>query len=101
MAENGGTRSVPGEGMAAKPPTASAVTLSPAPPPSRGRGFKKHAVEPRRCGAASAQSEVIGLNPPMNMRMPSNGIAFGFMIAARRGSFIALALMRSRCARDL
>ena len=35
------------------------------------------------------------------MRLPSNGIAFGFIIFASRGSFITFALTRSRCARDL
>ena len=40
------------------------------------------------------------LKPPQNMRMPSNGMVSGPM-SAIRGSFIALALTRSRCARDL
>ena len=35
------------------------------------------------------------------MRLPSNGIAPGRIISARRLSFITLALTRSRCARDL
>jgi hypothetical protein len=39
------------------------------------------------------------LNPPKNMRLASNGSAFGSIMSARRGSFMTLALMRSRCAR--
>ena len=41
------------------------------------------------------------LKPPQNMRLPSKGKALGSIMFARRGSFITLALMRSRCARDL
>jgi hypothetical protein len=46
-------------------------------------------------------SDTIGLNPPQNIRLPSNGIAFGSIIDASRGSLITLALMRSRSLRDL
>ena len=35
------------------------------------------------------------------MRLPSNGIAFGSIILARRLSFMTLALTRSRWSRDL
>src|SRR5262249_707258 len=41
------------------------------------------------------------LNPPQNIRLASKGIAFGFIILARRGSFITFARTRSRCPRDL
>ena len=41
------------------------------------------------------------LNPPKIMRLPSNGIAFGFIIFASRGSFMTLAFTRSRCFFDL
>jgi hypothetical protein len=36
------------------------------------------------------------LKPPKIMRLPSKGIAFGSIICARRGSFITLAVTRSR-----
>ena len=42
----------------------------------------------------------MGLNPPQNMRLPSNGICLGSIMDASRGSFMTLALMRSRAARD-
>src|SRR5436190_3033338 len=54
---------------------------------------------PRRSGGC--QRDTIVLNPPQNMRLPSNGIALGSIIFASRLSFIALALTRSRCLRDL
>src|SRR6059036_653079 len=40
------------------------------------------------------------LNPPTAMRLTSKGI-LDVIIFVRRGSFITLALTRSRCARDL
>src|SRR5215468_8910557 len=48
-----------------------------------------------------AQPSTMTLKPPQNMRLPSKGIALGSIMSARRGSFITLALMRSRSARDL
>jgi hypothetical protein len=53
------------------------------------------------CSAPHAQASTRTLNPPQNMRLPSKGMAVGSIIFARRGSFITLALTRSRCARDL
>src|SRR6185369_8687492 len=47
------------------------------------------------------QSSSSVLNPPQNMRLPSNGMVLGSIIGARRGSFITLALTLSRWARDL
>ena len=41
------------------------------------------------------------LKPPKIMRVASNGIAFGSIIFASRGSFITFAITLSRCARDL
>ena len=41
------------------------------------------------------------LSRDFDFALPSNGIAFGSIISARRGSFITLALTRSRWARDL
>ncbi len=55
-------------------------------------------VIPLRFGAAYIFTIV--LNPPQNMRLPSNGIFFGSMLA-KRLSFITLALMRSRAFRDV
>ncbi len=46
-------------------------------------------------------SSIMTLKPPQNMRLPSNGIAFGSIMLASRGSFITLAMTRSRWARDL
>ena len=48
-----------------------------------------------------ALRSTITLNPPKNMRLPSNGIFFGSIISASRGSFITLAMHLSRAARDL
>ena len=68
-------------------------------------GFGRLCPERR---ASTCGCEVIGgynstrvLNPPKNMRLPSNGIVFGFIMGLRRGSLITFALMRSRCVRDL
>lgn len=41
------------------------------------------------------------MNPPQAMRVQSKGIDFSSPMLARRGSFITLALTRSRWARDL
>ena len=43
---------------------------------------------------------ILVLNPPQIMRLPSNGMFFGSIILARRGSFITFAMQRSRAARD-
>ena len=40
------------------------------------------------------------MNPPQNMRLPSNGIFCGSIILASRGSFITCAMHLSRAARD-
>ena len=45
-------------------------------------------------------SSTIGLKPPKNMRLPSNGMSLGPRFA-RRGSAMTFLLIRSRCARDL
>ena len=41
------------------------------------------------------------LNPPYISRLPSKGIDLGSIMSASRGSFMTLALTRSRCERDL
>jgi hypothetical protein len=41
------------------------------------------------------------LNPPQNIRLPSNGMFFGSMNFASRGSLITLAITRLRAALDL
>lgn len=46
-------------------------------------------------------SSTMLLNPPQNMRMPSNGIFAGSIMSASRLSFITFAMTRSRCLRDL
>src|SRR5258706_14464846 len=51
--------------------------------------------------ASAVQSSTIPLKPPQNMRLPSKGMFFGSIIAARRGAFITLAFTVSRCLRDL
>jgi len=48
---------------------------------------------------SAAQRETMGLKPPQNIRLPSNGI--DFIIFVRRGSCITFAMMRSRSLRDL
>src|SRR5881394_2607196 len=45
-------------------------------------------------------TSTITLKPPYSIRFISNGMVFGF-IAAKRGSFMTLALTRSRWLRDL
>jgi hypothetical protein len=47
------------------------------------------------------QSSTNGRNPPQIMRFPSNGIFFGSMYFAKRGSFMIFFMIRSRCPRDL
>src|SRR5687767_9715126 len=63
-------------------------------------GFRSAPSGLRSYVSARYTSTII-LKPPTIMRLPSNGIPFGSIIAASLGSFIALALTRSRCARDL
>src|ERR1700724_245677 len=48
---------------------------------------------------SGTQRETMGLKPPQNIRLPSNGI--DFIIFVRRGSCITLAMIRSRSWRDL
>ena len=55
----------------------------------------------RRGAGGAAYSSTIDLNPPQNIRFPSNGMAFGSMYFLSRGSLMNFALVRSRSLRDL
>jgi len=48
-----------------------------------------------------SHTRTITLKPPQNIRLPSNGIVFGSIIFARRGSAITFLSTLSRCLRDL
>ena len=50
----------------------------------------------RRLATVYRYTATINLKPPMIIRLPSNGIVFPFIMSESRGSFITLALIRSR-----
>ena len=54
-----------------------------------------------RCVAAASYRSTATLNPPIAIRLTSNGMSFGSIIAAMRLSVITFLLTPSRCARDL
>lgn len=41
------------------------------------------------------------LRPPQNTRLPSKGMVLGFIMGARRGAFITLALILSLALREV
>ncbi len=58
-----------------------------------------HRATVRASARAVGHASTKALNPPQNMRLPSNGTLLASM-PARRGSAMARALTRSRCARE-
>ena len=71
------------------------------PPRSEGKAPMTPLTPPVCRGAPAAHRSTITSNPPQIIRLPSNGMFFESIMSASRGSFITLALTRSRCARDL